>query len=195
MSREDTPDASRARRPFDTRDVRGRSFRPGAVPLAKHSPRTDRSSVTEARSRCRKPAEPARDRLGLPCPGSRGRPHHTAPGRRAPEGVSPKRRPLPAGSGRPAVPTLPPRRVQVSRWRASSSGNPEQRPPAPPGSAALGAPFPGGKTFRQRAPDGHKAGPARECFQRLLRSRVALELLGLLYAAREKSVKRQDSCV
>ncbi len=168
-----------------------RSVRRGAMSLAIHRPAPGRNSVAgarSARSECRKPAEPGARSSRPVTYGTSG----TAPWRGArearPEGACPERRPLPAGAGRLAVVILPPRRVQVSRWRALSAGRAGQRPPAPPGSATLGVASPGGKTFRQRVSNGRKANPARRCFRRPLRSRATSELLGIICTASEKSI-------
>ncbi len=83
---------------------------------------------------------------------------------------APRKAPFPKDLRRPRAPsvsslrTRPLRRVQVSCWRAFSSGRLGNSPSAPPGSDALGVPSPGGKTFRQSVPAGHQANSAHRCF-------------------------------
>ncbi len=84
--------------------------------------------------------------------------------------LAPRKAPFPKGLRRPRAAAVSPlrtrplRRVQVSRWRAFSSGRIEKRPSAPPGSDTLGISSPGGKTFWHSAPVGHQAKSVHRCF-------------------------------
>ena len=194
MSREDTPDASRARRPVDARDDWTDPFGAGKCPWQNTAPR--RGSVAEARSGCRKPIEPvARSSTNHRVRDFGDNPmtrHRKEPPRKAP---FPKDLRRPWATAVSTSRTCPLRRAQVPSWRAFSSGSPGKRPSAPPGCDALGAPSPGGKTFQRRAPAGRRAESAHRCFRRPLRSRVRSELLGFICAARENAIKRRDFCV
>lgn len=130
VSREDTPDASRARRPVDARAEWTVPFDTGQCPWQHTIPRRPGTPSPEPGPVAGNPSNPSRDPREPPRRGFRGQPHDAAPEFATPKGIAPERRPSLARGGRLAVRTLPLPRVQVSRWRALSSGSLGKRPPA-----------------------------------------------------------------